>query len=788
MAAIGWTQDDGTISWNCGGSLISENFIVTAGHCASWRKKAPDVARMGDLNLESDSDNKWAQQLEIEEVIPHPQYSARFNYYDIALIKLRGSIKLHDTVCPACLWRNESTRFPFLEACGYGQTGFLAEKTPKLQKVTLSPVSFESCKEDFPADRKLPQGLQSHQMCAADRSHIQDTCLGDSGGPLQIKLLGKAKMHPFIIGITSFGKSCGTETPGVYTRISHFVDWIESVTGIETDPRKCAMKYATHREFEPDAVTKSGDRELIDGTKFHVDTFPEHLEYIVKIGSCYGNLVTEKFVLSSATCVKNKQIQTIITNDNTEIRVKAVTVHPKFNGIDNDIALIEVQQEIEFNDDVLPACLFSDSFIPENLQLGFVGIGAEQNHGNRYYVETYQENQPENFLMSRSRPVNYSYCNEFYQPEGFRVDEQTKICYGNPDYFLVPDTCRIAHGAPIERELYTSERYHSFIFGLPVEANDCGFGYPAIATRVSSYIDWIDSIIFKGQKNDEICSLPFSGKTSTCKRASECPHLVQKVRSGKANLMDFICKFDDARNPLVCCPKVSGSEAQNKIENCPSFYLQHRQGSDESSHVALIGNGKTRDWRCRGYLISDKHVLTSTECVPQKSLNDVVALRNDRGTLYGIKKVVTNEKTLSLITLNETVNISRKVVPICLWSDPSKIPFLNSFIPSKIREPLKSIIIRPRPYSKCKKMDISNSVTSKDQSCLTFLNKFPCTSVGTGVQFNRNETGLRIPYLIGLLHDVGMVFCDVDDVDEDKPAYAFTKVAPHFDWILAHVD
>ena len=58
-----------------------------------------------------------------------------------------------------------------------------------------------------------------------------DTCPGDSGGPLEIKLLNDGRLIPFVIGITSFGKACGTSTPGVYTKISSFLTWIESVAG-----------------------------------------------------------------------------------------------------------------------------------------------------------------------------------------------------------------------------------------------------------------------------------------------------------------------------------------------------------------------------------------------------------------------------------------------------------------------------------------------------------------------------------------------------------------------------
>lgn len=52
---------------------------------------------------------------------------------------------------------------------------------------------------------------------------------GDSGGPLQIAY---EKGLNLIIGITSYGFSCATKHPTVYTRVAAYTDWI---AGVVTD-------------------------------------------------------------------------------------------------------------------------------------------------------------------------------------------------------------------------------------------------------------------------------------------------------------------------------------------------------------------------------------------------------------------------------------------------------------------------------------------------------------------------------------------------------------------------
>lgn len=170
------------------------------------------------------------------------------------------------TVLPACLWTLNDTDAleDFnLEAIGFGATGtgkilifnsfpcliyfyFFKDEglAENVEKVNLKYVDFDDCKRIYGTARKIPEGLVDHQLCArgALQGNLrQDTCQGDSGGPLQVKLLGNGRMTSFIVGIVSFGRICGSNEPGVYTKISSFKDWIESTVGLDFEPRSKSL-------------------------------------------------------------------------------------------------------------------------------------------------------------------------------------------------------------------------------------------------------------------------------------------------------------------------------------------------------------------------------------------------------------------------------------------------------------------------------------------------------------------------------------------------------------------
>ncbi|KAL3284730.1 hypothetical protein HHI36_018875 [Cryptolaemus montrouzieri] len=213
---------DGT-EWihNCGGSVISPNYILTAAHCFDGVSENQTSIRAGTSTI-----LKGGVVARVKKITVHPNFSIIFfNGYDIAVVELDDDLEYSEFIQPVELPESNS-QLPDPSVgtlTGWGATAeFSPDMSTQLMTVNIPIIAYDECVKDLPSD-----GINHREICAGSEKGGKDACLGDSGGPLVVN--GKQA------GIVSWGRGCGEPNkPGVYTSVAApaLREFVKENTGI----------------------------------------------------------------------------------------------------------------------------------------------------------------------------------------------------------------------------------------------------------------------------------------------------------------------------------------------------------------------------------------------------------------------------------------------------------------------------------------------------------------------------------------------------------------------------
>ncbi|XP_051979690.1 transmembrane protease serine 9-like [Xyrauchen texanus] len=463
---------DNTWEHNCGGFLISDQFVLTAAHCHI--RQMTVVVGVHDLK----STKEGSVRIKLMSYHLHPDYMIDPLMNDIMLLRLQSKVKQNKNIN----WISIPTKDVNNKAdsdCSVAGWGKLSNNGPgstRLMEVDVKIMDNTKCKNKWGEEYSASQ-----MMCVYGNGA---SCEGDSGGPL---VCGDTA-----VGITSFGSKFGCnshEYPEVYTKISAYLPWIHNITGNNSTssekPSQSIMiisllllgsllPYLT--------LTAYVNVGIVNGTeaKPHSRPYMVSLQYNEK-HTCGGFLLSKEFVMTAAHCFKERQTMTVMigahdcNSGSSSMAVKFYHIHPGYDAktLLNDIMLLQLSGKAKQSKNVnwisIPG---KDGDIKANSECSVAGWGTNSTNG-----------RTSNHLMEVDVTIkDKKTCKKFW---GQTYSTSRMVCAGGHGGFCQGDS-----GGPL---VCGGKAVGVVSFN---ELKNCNFPKkPNVYTKISKFLTWINAIL-----------------------------------------------------------------------------------------------------------------------------------------------------------------------------------------------------------------------------------------------------------------------------------------------------
>ncbi|TRY63794.1 hypothetical protein TCAL_07280 [Tigriopus californicus] len=207
--------DGQTQGYVCGGTILNNNWLVTAAHCVQGA--ASVSVRMGCHDYDV-----CEAVIAASSFLIHPNYNTQNLDSDIALIQLVSPVTFSTNIQPACLPASDLPDNTEITVAGWGLTS-------TVPNATISSVLKEGTMYSKPASVCIshygPTFNSNTQICGEDIgiNANANICSGDSGTSMGTYLNQQFQLD----GVNSFVSSAGCDAgPQGFVRVYAFVPWI----------------------------------------------------------------------------------------------------------------------------------------------------------------------------------------------------------------------------------------------------------------------------------------------------------------------------------------------------------------------------------------------------------------------------------------------------------------------------------------------------------------------------------------------------------------------------------